>query len=91
MIPSRVLGSADVVSAGVQVTAGRTPPDSGPWRALHRLGLSVTVTTVGRHGSSGPPAAHDAYRFTGVHPPAAAKTVRAATQHNSLLLSKEER
>jgi hypothetical protein len=66
-------------------------PDSGPWRALHRPGLSFTVTTVGRHGSSGPPAAHDAYRFTGEHPPAAAKTVRAATQQNSLLLSKEER
>jgi serine/threonine-protein kinase len=53
--------------------------------------LIVTATAVGRRGSSGPPAAQYAHRSTGEHPPAAAKTVRAATQQNSLLLSKEER
>jgi hypothetical protein len=45
----------------------------------------------GRHGSSGPPAARDAHRSTGEHPPAAAKTVRAATEQNSLLLTHQER
>jgi hypothetical protein len=37
-------------------------------------------STTRRRGSSGPPNAHsEAYRFTGKHPPPAAKTVRAAT------------
>ncbi|MDT5303158.1 MAG: hypothetical protein QOG79_6400, partial [Mycobacterium sp.] len=45
----------------------------------------------GRHGSSGPPAARDAHRFTGEHPSAAAKTVRAATEQNALLLTHQER
>jgi hypothetical protein len=71
--------SADVVSDW-RSGDGRQDPasDSGPWRARHRPGLTVTATTVGRHGSSGPPAAHDAHRSTGEHSPAAAKTVRAA-------------
>jgi hypothetical protein len=84
--------SADVVSDW-RLGDGRQDPasDSGLYRAHHRTGLTVTTTTVGRHGSSGPPAARDATRSTGEHPPAAAKTVRAATEQNSLLLTNQER
>src|ERR1700682_5695742 len=64
-----------------QWTVAGTPPD-GPDRHRHH---------DGRYGSSGPPAAHDAHRSTGEHPPAAAKTVRAATEQDSLLLTHQER
>jgi hypothetical protein len=45
----------------------------------------------GRHGSSGPPRPHDGCGFTGQHPPAAAKTVRAATKQDEDLLIQQER
>jgi hypothetical protein len=45
----------------------------------------------GRHGSSGPPHPHDGCGSTGKHPPAAAKTVRAATKQDVDLLIQQER
>src|SRR5882672_9895878 len=84
--------SADVAS-GWRSGDGRQDPatDSGPLRALHRPGpITHRVTWVGtavpahRH-------AHDACRPTGEPPPAAANTVRAATEQDSLLLTQEER
>jgi hypothetical protein len=53
--------------------------DSGPLRAHHRPGLIVTRVTVA--GTAVPVHRHahtEARRSTGKHPPAAAKTVRAA-------------
>src|SRR4029077_4526931 len=71
---------------------GRQDPaaDSGPLRALHRPGPTVTrgphpggVVPAHRHTH------HEACRSTGEHAPTAANTVRAA--QDSLLLTNQER
>ena len=65
-------------------------PDSGPLRAHHRPGPTVTAATVA--GATVPAhrhTHHEISRFTGKHPPPVAKTVRAA--QDTLLLTNQER
>jgi hypothetical protein len=65
-----------------QRTAAGTPPARPHRRPNHD----------GRHGSPGPRTRTlEAYRSTGQHLPAAANTVRAATEQDSLLLTNQER
>ena len=80
--------SADVVLAW-RSGDGRQGPaaDSGPLRAHHRPGL--TISRAPHHDGAAVPAHrhahHEACRSPGKHPPPAANTVRAA--QDSLLLS----
>jgi len=63
----------------------------GPLRAHHRPGPIANPTTKAGTAVPAHRYAHDAHRSPGKHPPAAANTVRAATEQHSLLLTHKER
>jgi hypothetical protein len=60
-------------------------------RARHRPGPIANPTALAGTAVPAHRYAHDAHRSTGEHPPAAANTVRAATEQHSLLLTHKER
>jgi hypothetical protein len=74
----------DQASAAGPRSGQRTAAGTPPARPDHQ-----PKTTRGC-GSSGSPQSHQGRGSTGQHPPAAANTVRAATEQNSLLLPNQE-
>jgi hypothetical protein len=89
--------AAAIGRRGLDVAIRRRPvgprtADSGPLRALHRPG--PTLTREPHHDGATAPA-HPPHTMrngsTGKHPPPAANTVRAATEQNTLLLTNQER
>src|SRR6266403_2200782 len=91
-ITARRPRSADVASDWRSGDGRQDPaPDRGPLRAHHRPGPIANPTTKAGTAVPAHRYAHDAHRSPGKHPPAAANTVRAATEQHSLLLTHKER